>query len=154
MPDEGLSLGSLIGWVATSPHSDSLFCVVRVGDGAVAVAVAKPGVTAEAHTTGQHELFEVALLAALHAATPFRGGHIVVSRQVGALLPIAAYGAQQQVEEKTADEDGDSSADSNADRLAHVCRASSRSSSRMNSAIPAPHVLPFTSEAFATVSAI
>ena len=35
------------------------------------------------------------------------------------LLPITAYGAQQQVGEKTADEDGDSSADNNADPLAH-----------------------------------
>ena len=54
-------------------------------------------------------MFEVAPSAAFHAATPFYGGHIVVSRQVGALLGITAYGAQQQVGEKTADEDGDSS---------------------------------------------
>ena len=41
-------------------------------------------------------------MAAFHAATPFYGGHIIVSRQVGVLLPIITYGAQQQVGEKTA----------------------------------------------------
>ena len=99
-------------------------------------------------------MFEIAPLAAFHAATPFCGGHIVVSRQVGVLLPITAYGAQQQVGEKTADEDGDSSADNNADPLAHVCRASNRSWSRMNSSVTAPAALSFTSDVFATVSAI
>ena len=98
-------------------------------------------------------MFEIAPLAAFHAATPFCGGHIVVSRQVGVLLPITAYGAQQQVGEKTADEDGDSSADNNADPLAHVCRASSRSWSRMNSAVNLPAVLALMSEVLATVSA-
>jgi hypothetical protein len=99
-------------------------------------------------------LFEVVPLAAFHTATPFYGGHIIVSRQVGVLLPITAYGAQQQVGEKTADEDGDNSADDNADPLAHVCRASSRSWSRMNSAVTAPAALGFKSEVLATVSAI
>ena len=99
-------------------------------------------------------MFEVVPLAAFHAATLLDGGHIVVGRQVGVVLAIAAYGAQQQVGEKTADEDGDSSADNNADPLAHVCRASSRSWSRMNSAVTAPAALSFTSDVFATVSAI
>ena len=112
------------------------------------------GPAAEAHTAGQHELVEVAPLAAFHAATPFRGGHIVVSRQVAVVLAITAYGAQQQVGEKTADEDGAGSAENNADELAHVCSASSRSWSRMNSAVTAPAALSFTSEVFATVSAI
>ena len=90
-------------------------------------------------------------MAAFHAATPFRGGHIVVSRQVAVVLAITAYGAQQQVGEKTADEDGAGSAENNADELAHVCSASRRSWSRMNSAIPAPAALSLTSEVLATV---
>src|SRR5258705_4256693 len=112
------------------------------------------GPAADAHTAGQHELVEVAPLAAFHAATPFRGGHIVVRRQVGMVLAITAYGAQQQVGEETADEDGHINAENNADPLAHVATPPSRSGSQINSGAPPPPAWPSTSKAPATVSAI
>ena len=83
-------------------------------------------------------MFEIAPLAAFHAATPFCGGHIVVSRQVGVLLPITAYGAQQQVGEKTADEDGTSSAE-NTTPATTISVATTSSSATTLSTVAAAH---------------